>query len=122
MRSSETINKIILLPKMFTDLGNISIYELLKQSGYFQNFNQITEKDIFNELSHQPERIKEWILYSENKRSDSGYFIEQKEKDSYIVGYFSLKGGRRDQTEYHKGNEACAAFIKHEIEEIRNQK
>lgn len=57
MEKLRIIQDIIFLPKKFYDEGNVSIYSLIKESGYFELHDQISEADIFKELSQHLECI-----------------------------------------------------------------
>ena len=50
MNTNNIISSIINLPEKFYSLGNISIYSLLKETGYFEMYNQVDEINILNEL------------------------------------------------------------------------
>jgi len=112
------INKIISLSTEFYNKRNVSIFTLLKETGYFEKYNQINENDILYELTIYPEFINKWFCWSENKRSRSGWYIKQNENNTYSVGYFPANRNI-PQLEYFDIKEACAAFIIREIEEIR---
>ena len=56
---------------------------------------------------------------SEDKRTTSGWYFIQYEKGNYIVGYFPSNADMK-AIEFVDIKEACAAFIKKEIEDIRN--
>jgi uracil-DNA glycosylase len=71
------------------------------------------------ELTRHSECISFWLNLSEGKRSDSGWYFRQIDNCKYVVGYFSPKGNL-EITEYLNEIEACAAFIKREIEAILN--
>ena len=110
------IQRLINLPKEYRS-SNISMYALLKQTGYFELYNQIDETNILKELIINPECFEQWLLLSADKRTTSGwYFIE--ENDLYIVGYYP-KEQNPTLLKYSDVNKACAAFIKREIESIR---
>jgi hypothetical protein len=117
MKKSTIIKDIIFLPKRFFEV-NTSIYTLLKKSGYFELHNQINEADIIEQLTQHLECIDGWLRLSENKRSSSGWYFKQDDNSKYVVGYFPLKENL-GVTEYLDKVEACAAFIKREIEDIR---
>ena len=112
------IEKIIHLPKVFRSLGNKSIHELLRDTGYFEIADQINEEGISKVLKRHPECIKEWKLFSDNKRASSGWYLKELDNHRHIVGYFELKNGNTTDVEFSDNNEACAFFIKHEIENI----
>lgn len=118
MGKSRTIQDIIFLPDRFYSEGNLSIYSLLKESGYFELHDQINEADIFQELTQHLECIDQWLSWSENKRSSSGWYFRENENGQYVVGYFPLQESL-NTTDYFDKIEACSAFIKREIEDIR---
>ena len=108
---------IIGLPKRH-QRANSSIYALLKYSGYFEMHDHITVESIREVLVERPDCAQDWIQYSEDKRSDSGWFILQNGAD-YQVGFYSRKAGITQTKNYSDRLEACATFIKNEIEDIR---
>jgi hypothetical protein len=118
MNTSILIQSILSLPENFYALGNVSIYSLLKETGYFEMHNQINRDVILDEINKHPECISYWLNWSDNKRTTSGLYFRQNENGKYIVGYFPAREELK-QIEYSDVKEACAAFIKREIEEIR---
>jgi hypothetical protein len=111
------VKKVINIPKEFNSSGNISVNNLLIQTGYIEVFNQIGKEEIKKELINNPSYISEWLSWSEDKRTTSGWYFKDNENGSYSVGYFSDKIGKEEI--YSDINEACSIFIKNEIEEIR---
>ncbi|MEO4004180.1 hypothetical protein [Flavobacterium sp. CAU 1735] len=119
MNTSILIKSILSLPEKFHVLGNASIYSLLKETGYFEINSQINEATILDELNKHPEYINYWLNWSDDKRTTSGWYFKQNENGKYVVGYFPVSEQSR-LMEYSDLKDACAAFIKREIEEIRN--
>jgi len=116
----DTIKDVVLLPNLFNKLGNRSIYDLLKDTGYFNLFNQINEGDIKKILKKNTSCVNDWLLYSENKRTDGGYFFQKDENDKYVVSFFDSKKQKFENRKiYTDKMQACSLFIKMEIEEIR---
>ncbi len=68
-------------------------------------------------LVSEPECVKEWLVYSEDKRCESGWYFMQTEAHKYTVGYYPP--GDKSCTIYDDLLDACAAFIGEEIEDIR---
>ena len=93
------------------------MYSLLKESGYFEMYEQVNEADIVEGLNNHPECIDDWIMLSEDKRC-SGWYITQNLSENYSVGYLP-ETEKFKLTTYANAKEACAAFIKREIEHIR---
>lgn len=116
-RAANVAAQIITIPRTFTELGNVSIYSLLERTGYFDVPDHISEADIRAALVCCPECIEEWMQYSEGKRT-SGWYITL-DKPRYEVGYVSENGHCAKQAYYDNEMDACATFIKHEIENIR---
>lgn len=120
MDEKTTIEAIVYLPNKFYNLENKSMYALLKETGYFEIFNKVTEGDIYNALNQHPSLVNEWMIWSENKQTSSGwYFMKEDNKDQHVVNYLPPKRGH-EKLEFLDVKKACAAFIKREIEEIRN--
>ena len=118
MQPDDTIKTIISIPDQLKRLGSISVYKLLENIGYFKEFDKISEKNIYEFLLNDSDYSDKWLIYSEDKRTDSGYYFKQDIDGSYVVGYFSDNKYANVQ-KYKNKLEACAAFIKKEIEEIR---
>lgn len=117
MEKNQIIKSVLRLPENFYSAQNVSIYSLLKGTGYFELYTEINEKDIFDLLIQYPEHIKQWLNWSENKRS-SGWYFKGSESQKYIVGSFP-DNGELKSSEYTNAAEACSVFIKREIEDIR---
>ena len=118
MEKRRIIQNIVFLPQRFYGEGNASIYSLLKESGYFEFHDQISETDISEELTRHLECIDQWLNWSDNKRSSSGWYFRKNENGKYVVSYFPFQESLK-AIEYFDKTEACSAFIKREIEDIR---
>jgi hypothetical protein len=97
------------------------MFRLLQATGYFEVHDQISEPDIQFGLARSPESVEEWTQYSEDKRT-SGWYIIQDDEGRYEVGFVAENGERSNQIWLDSRLDACAAFIKHEIESIRTGK
>jgi hypothetical protein len=115
---NDTLIGIIYLPKRFNELGNASIDFLLRETGYFNIHNQISESLLQEKLHHHPDCVKDWLHFSEDKRSGAGWYFRQ-DGAIYEVGYFPSEKGEFTPTKYDDSIQACAVFVKHEIESIR---
>ena len=112
------VNDIIAIPDNYHKL-NKSKYHLVIDSGYLNNYNQITEKVILDALEKQPERVNEWVQWSEDQRVSEGWFLRM-DGDIWNVGAFSTDDGYKETlTPYSDLRQACAAVIKLEIEYSR---
>ena len=119
MKNQQDIIQLILtLPERFMSQRDKSFNQLLKETGYFQNYDQIHEEDILDAINQYPEIIKNWFIWSENKRTRSGWFIKES-KGKYIVSFFSNLENKIENKKEFRTNEikkACAYFIKKEVD------
>ena len=115
---NNTIEGVIHLAKKFNELGDVSIYSLLKETGYFDLHKLISESAIRDAILRCPECVSQWFSFSENKRSSTGWYF-RRDNNIYVVGYFSLNAKALPPIQYTDEVKACAAYIKREIEEIR---
>ena len=120
---NNVLERIIKIPSEIYTKGNISLYELFINSGYCDCNNYITEDEIKNYLLKYKNYTKDWANYSENKRVDKGYYFILK-NGKYIIGYYNKnKIDNRDNIvkTYNLSEEidACANFIKLELEDLR---
>lgn len=121
MKHADLAKKVIYCAKNFYSPGDASMFSLLKESGYFELYELISETDIEKALSLYPECINEWLIWSENKRTGSGWYITQSENKNYLVGYYADADNIKT-IEYTNAIEACSAFIMQEVEAIRTSK
>jgi hypothetical protein len=97
-----------------------SPFALLEATGYFELHDQVSVSDIREVVSHTSECVQEWMQYSEDQRSSAWYFTLNDE-GLYETGHFDIRSVPNDtnRVQYENAIDACAAFIKHEIESIR---
>lgn len=122
MDTADVAREIVTLPRRFHGAGNVSIFSLLEATGYFDVYDQIFEDDIRAALLRCPECLQEWMQYAEDKRTASGWYITQNDEGCYETGYITEVDTCTNRVQYEKATDACAAFIKHEIESIRSGK
>jgi hypothetical protein len=118
MDTENLIRAIVDLPGKFREVGNKSIISLLKESGYVESFTDVNENNIADFLKKNPDKIMDWLIWSDDKRSYVGwYFIEEKD-NHFLIGYLP-KDDKVGELRYSDKIQACAAFIKRELEYIR---
>lgn len=121
MKLKGVIKKIISLPVDFNKIANSkSIYSLLRETGYYEIYNKVTEGVIELELINRTQYIAPWLIWSENKRSSKGWYFFKNENNKFVVAYLGPDEKNESNTEFDHAVEACAQYIKKEIEDIRN--
>lgn len=120
MDLTNVIKKIIFLPIEFGKPNNHqSIHSLLKETGYFDVHDKVTESTILQELINHLNCVERWLAWSENKRSANGWYFLKKDEDRYVVGNIDSHGKKSEYFEFDDVVKTCSIFIKREIETIR---
>ncbi len=114
------IRRIISLPIDFSRTETKSLYDLLKDTGYFEKYSEILEYDIAKALEESPILIDKWFEWSENKRSSDGWYVIKKVDGKFEVGEINKNGIKEQFLELLDKRIACAVFIKKEIEDMRS--
>lgn len=111
---------LIDLPSEYSRLRSISFYDLLKKTGYFDVPDEIGESALVEGFRMRPDSVRDWIQYSEDKRTNSGWYIGEAGGE-YIVGYLGDEAGKKSKKLFKDRIGACAYFVKMEIEEVRRR-
>jgi hypothetical protein len=94
------------------------MFSLLEVTAHFGLHEQVSEADIRAALVRCPECVKEWFNYSEDKRTSSGWYLTENDEECYETGYIA-DHTRTNWLQHDNAIDACAVFIKHELEDIR---
>ena len=115
MEKHELLIGIISLPQTFLS-GNTSITSLLKDLNYEERKNEVTQDDLAEVLSEQIQCIESWQQWSADKRAEQGWYLILNGKKNIVGHHPALKG--HPQINFTSRIDACAAFIKREIDSI----
>ena len=116
---TDVISQICLMPKDFKINGTKSMIQLLKESGYFGLESSITKDRIIKFLLSHPNLVKDWEIYSSDRRSEGWYLLH--EESIWFVGYSGAQlssYGRDKKYQFISAIEACAFFIIKEVEHL----
>jgi hypothetical protein len=113
--------EIVKIPRTFQIRRDMSIVALLKETGYFELHDQVSVNDIRQALTRDPACVREWMQYSEDQRCP-GWYLSLNDENLYEVGFFSdnAESHYSNRVQYESAMDACAVFIKHEIERVRS--
>lgn len=109
---------VVQIPRLMQKDTHLSIASALELTGYNQNYSSIETTQLAEALAADKTLLDEWKQYSEDKRTTSGWYIEFTQND-FIVGYFESSRGSTQKLHFTNPVDACAAFVKREIENIR---
>jgi len=111
------IEAIVQIPHDFHTLKNKSKITLLKESGYYDFYEQITVDEIVEILKEKPHIIPEWLQWSEDQRcTPTTYFT--KGEEWCFIGHIPYD---KDFKEINTKDVffACASFVKLQVEQTR---
>jgi hypothetical protein len=58
---ADIVMQIVTMPRRFHSLGNISIFDLLKETGYFELHDQVSVSNIREALTRDRACVQEWM-------------------------------------------------------------
>jgi hypothetical protein len=95
----------------------VSLLGLVKGTGYPAIRSDVDVALLKGGIRERHEILERWLRYSAEKESAWGWFLELDRRGSYLVG---LRSGFSDKARYEIADpwEACAFFIKQELEAI----
>jgi hypothetical protein len=110
----DIVAKICALPVQFKFRGNVSIVQLVAESGYHTDPDALSVAAVSAHLHENPDLIDAWLMYSEDKRTSSGWYVSQRSTGTFEIGYHPA--GERISVSGRAP--ACAEFIVREVRSI----
>jgi hypothetical protein len=99
----------------FRRLGDRSMPDLLKASGYVEAPGYVTEQLLRDCFEAEPDLVRAWLGYGYDRRTKHGYYLlGTHQGGDWVVGYSSGK-----EWHFRDGPAACARFVKLEAENLR---
>jgi hypothetical protein len=89
--------------------GGISMREALKVTGYAEHRASLTSSELWPLVADHPELIEQWLSYSEDKRTDGGWYIRRDGRIGRV-----LKPGTERQ--YASIQDAVAEYVVLELD------
>ena len=110
------IEKVCRIPVEFKSAGTRSVNDLVKESGYLENTAFLTVESVESCLRKHPGLANAWLQYSEDKRTDAGWYLRRiGEGTEYEMG--RLQTGER--AEFADQVRAAAEFVIREVRSIQ---
>lgn len=72
MEKAELLRGICSIAREFRQVDDVSMYEMVKSSGYLDQYKDVQTQDIAEELDRDPTAIPDWLQYSADKRTSDG--------------------------------------------------
>ena len=118
MTANEIAKLVCDIPEEFRRRGDVSVAELFAASGYMCS-DPTVHAAIEQQLRARPRLVDEWLTYSADKRTSSGWYVE--DGAPALVGYYDPQIGRSREELFTDRWQACAQFIIRELESMREQ-
>ena len=110
MNIDDAIQQICNLPAIFRG-GDKSSHTLVRESGI--DVRSLSADSVIAVLRSTPDLVREWLQWSEDKRSSPGYYFLA-ERKCYVVGYYP----GHERVEFDDPIVACADFLIKEVNTI----
>jgi len=107
------VERVCQIPAEFRRVRTKSVIQLAEEIGLPEYRRCITWSAVESQLKAQPELVDDWLRWSEDKRTSSGWYISENDEEVVVGCYPDAKEQRfADRTS------ACAQFVVHEMEDI----
>ncbi|HWA25037.1 MAG TPA: hypothetical protein VG734_05125 [Lacunisphaera sp.] len=113
---SEVLERIFSLPLELHLRSQVSLLQLVKNTGYPALSGQIDVGSIKDAIRGRQGLIDAWLDYSREKPANWGWFIEGPDDGIYLVG--SRTRSLEMPWQIREVEEACACFIKAELDAV----
>ena len=107
----DVVARVCEIPWTFRRDPDATVRSLLEASGYERFRDKVTPEALQAHLRSRPELAEAWARYSEDKRVESGWYLE-----GLVVGYYQPGQGMVRRERHPDPVQACAAFILKELD------
>jgi hypothetical protein len=108
--NSEAVERVCRLPVEYPGSG-ISWRDLVARSGYSADHEPMLGKQLVEYLRDNPDLIDAWFGFSADKRTTSGWYLQEDGRGGYVIGWYP--GSTQDR--FADRVLACAEFIRREL-------
>ena len=112
--SAGIIEGVCRLPVDYHAIGTKTLIQLMEEAGYFKNPSAVTESALRSCLAKYPDFCAAWIGYSQDRRTDSGWVID--ERNGVFTVFYYPNGST--QLKFEERPAACAAFAIRELSSL----
>jgi hypothetical protein len=108
--NSEAVERVCRLPVDYR-AADISWRDLVARSGWSADPEPILGKQLAECLRDKPDLVDAWFSFSDDKRTTSGWYLQEDGRGGYVVGWYPGSTQRR----FANRVLACAEFICREL-------
>jgi hypothetical protein len=99
-------------------MGQMTPIDILKQSGYLDEFQYLTEEQIAKYISSNGQLVETWLTFTEDIRYSPSWGLQTVDKSIWTVFYMN-NGKVKTEFTFDNSADACAKMIKMTMDEIR---
>lgn len=107
------IEAVLRIP-MDSKLKNVSVFDLVSRSGYRESPAELTQSAVESWLRREPDLVRSWMQYSEDKRVSSGWYVCKCADGKFEVGFYPVG----EKLTFSDSCQAVAYFIVREVADI----
>ena len=111
---------LVCLARQAKDHPDRSLVDLLAASPYLEVLGEVSVDLLREALAQAPNCAREWIHYSEDKRSGFGWYLSRIDTGAFEVGFLDSKADTFHVRGYDDLLDACACFLHRELRELLN--
>jgi hypothetical protein len=115
---SSVISAIGRMPTEFRSRGDVSMMQLLSDSGYLASQSAITIELLINHFVEHPEAVDAWLRLSWDNRGWPSWYLQDPQSENsrgmWVVGFHP--GEHREY--FERGADACAVFVKNKLNQM----
>src|SRR5688572_6325992 len=112
MDTDVVLSRICQLPHEFRRRGDVSMLDLVRDSGYLNNRDVISEPHLEQYFRMHRDAIDAWVLESMDNRGTPAWYLvaPSNVEDRWTVGYVGENGPADRELLFSDGAKACASF------------
>ncbi len=114
--TSDQLDAVCRIPER---LDRKSLRDLVAETSYRELRPALTREDLADYLSRHPGLVREWLRYSEDKRTSGGWYLMHP-ASGWLVGRHAGPENERE-LRFGSGPEACAEFILRELDGVAGE-
>jgi hypothetical protein len=122
MELSSVVSAIGRMPTEFHSRVDVSMMQLLIDSGYLSNQSLVTIDLLSTYFAEHPEAVDAWLRQSWDNRGSPSWYLQDPQSENsqgmWVVGFYP--GDHREY--FERGAEACAVFVKNRLIQMSGQR
>jgi hypothetical protein len=119
----DTVRAVCEMAQAFAARGDVSMADLLVESGYLRDAESADEPAIERHLRVDPALVDSWARYSADQRAAPAWYMLEPETAGghWVVGHLAASGSHAERRSFENSFAACAFYVKRVAESLRSR-